>query len=111
VARFEPGHRKVPGSGRKKGQLSRATLLRVDAYCIERGVEPVEEIYKLLTEDPSLEAKDRLKGWFELLSYCQPKPRPETEAPPPSGVPENVPEAVWDAIDRAAAKEKSSDEG
>ncbi len=101
----------MPGSGRKKGQLSRATLLRVDAYCLEKGVDPVEEIYKLLaSDDVTLKSADRLKGWFELLSYCQAKPRPEPETAPSSELPDNIPESVWEAIGRAAAKEAPGDE-
>lgn len=69
---FKKGQPKVPGSGRTKGTLNKASILRVQDVLAQKGLNPVEEVLKLM---PKLAEAQRVKAWLELLSYCQAKPR------------------------------------
>lgn len=63
------GIAKVPGSGRKKGSVNKRTLLRVDEVLSARGLNPVEEILKLMPDLPPVE---QARQWHEILKYVQP---------------------------------------
>ena len=68
MALFKPGMQKVPGSGRQKGVANKFSL-NVLGHLKERGLEPVQEILKLL---PSVDNAKQLEAWLKLLSYCYP---------------------------------------
>ena len=69
---FKPGDPKPPTSGRKPGQVNRRNLLRVSEFFLKKGLEPVEEIYKLMDD---LKPDRQVQVWLELLSYCEPRPK------------------------------------
>ncbi len=73
MAKFEKGHQKV--GGRLKGTPNAKRLLKVEEVLIEKGYCPVAVILELI---PHLEPEDQVKSWFNLLSYCQAKPKEET---------------------------------
>lgn len=73
---FQKGDPKPPGSGRKKGQPNRITLLRVEDFLNTKGIHPVQKILDLL---PTLDPADQVKTWLHLMKYVEPELRP-TEA-------------------------------
>lgn len=58
---FKPGHKSVGGRPKK-------LLRRVDEVLHAHGLDPVEEILKLL-QNESIHVTIRLKTWIELLPY------------------------------------------
>lgn len=74
--KFEKGMQKPANSGRKKGTPNKKKLVRVSDLLADKEINPAGEILKLINTG-TLEPKDELKAWSELLSYCQPKPRDE----------------------------------
>ena len=62
--------------GRPLGSKTKSKLLRVEDLLSEKGINPVEEMLALI---PSLEPRDQIKVWQDLLSYTQAKPR-DTES-------------------------------
>jgi hypothetical protein len=74
---FIKGTKKIPGSGRKKGSKNKKTIARVADKLADKSLDPTEEILKII---PTLEPKDQVNAWLDLLSYTQPKPK-EIEVP------------------------------
>lgn len=86
---FIKGQDKPPGSGRQKGTPNKKTVIKVSDYLGEAGVNPTEEILKIINETaPVLNAEgvkiadqyilksaERAKLWLELLSFCHAKPK------------------------------------
>lgn len=66
---FEPGHKKIPGSGRPKGYVSPRTRA-LELLLFEHKYNPVKELIALL---PELEARDKAKVHMELMQYIYPK--------------------------------------
>jgi len=66
------------GKGRPKGAKNHSKVLRVAEVLSRAGINPAEEIMKLL---PLLEVRDQVRTWQELQSYCEAKPR-EVEVTP-----------------------------
>ena len=66
MSKFTKGHEKL--GGRKVGTPNKASLKLLDQL-IERNLNPVEEIIKLL---PLVDANKKLDAWLKLLSYCYP---------------------------------------
>ena len=70
---FKPGDKKPEGSGRKKGQLSKKTMLLAEIleasnYC------PVEKILSIFKNPKaSLSDSDKVRFNLELMSYLYPK--------------------------------------
>jgi DNA integrity scanning protein DisA with diadenylate cyclase activity len=73
---FKKGMQKVPGSGRKKGQLKKVTVARVREVLAEHGKNPTEEILKLI---PYLEPEDQLKAWCFLIGFSEARPSEEEQ--------------------------------
>lgn len=73
---FQKGEPRHPNAGRKKGSQNIKKIAKVADLLAERDINPVQEILNIL-DDP--EAKlfdsDRIRAWFDLLSYCQAKPK------------------------------------
>ena len=69
---FKPGN--TFGKGRPKGVRNRISLQKVDEYLAERGINPIEEILKLL---PMLDPREQVKVWGGLLPYLYRKPTEE----------------------------------
>ena len=67
---FEKGMKKVKGSGRKKGQKNRKTLLKLEETLIQSNFNPIEQLLKIYGE---LEAKDKVSVCFDLMRYLEPK--------------------------------------
>lgn len=81
---FKKGDPKPPGSGRKKGTPNKKKLLKVVDILAEKDLNPVVEILKLMNSldskgKPALSPSMKITAWFDLLSYCQAKPK-EVEA-------------------------------
>lgn len=91
---FQKGKPRHPDAGRKPGSKNKKTVLRVKEILAESGINPTEEILKLI---PILEPEEQLKAWGLLLSYCEVKPR-EDEAPPIEGT-EDLAEKLRDVSD------------
>lgn len=54
MAKFEKGHKKIPGSGRQKGQVAATTS--VAALCVQMGVDPMKIMLDLCrTGDESMQ--------------------------------------------------------
>lgn len=76
--RFKKGDPKPANSGRKKGTPNKKKLKKVSEALAEQGLDLVAQI---LAEIPLLEDKDRMRAYFELLSYCEAKPKFTEEGP------------------------------
>lgn len=60
--------------GRPKGSKDIKTLLKAEVVLAEKGINPTEEILKLI---PQLEtAQQKIEAWQFLLKYCQPQYSP-----------------------------------
>lgn len=81
---FKRGDPKPAGSGIKKGQQQKRTLLKVEDFLCEQGIHPVERILALL---PALEPMEAVRTWMELLKYCAPTFKPIESIPLP--IPDN----------------------
>ncbi len=86
---FEPGHKRIPGSGRRKGQVSPRTKA-LEILLLEHQYNPVKELLKLL---PKLDERDAAKVHLELMQYIYPKRR------------DNGPEDSADTTPERAAEE------
>lgn len=73
---FQKGEPRHPAAGRKKGSLNKKKVARVSDYLADNNLNPTAEIVKLI---PSMSEQEQIATWFELLSYSQAKPKPETE--------------------------------
>ncbi len=71
--KFQKGHKKVPGSGRRKGQTCRLAA-DVRAKLQEMGCDPIEGM-AILSMDESVEVAIRASCFKELAQYCYPKRR------------------------------------
>ena len=73
MAKFEPGHKKIEGAGRKKGKPNKITsslieILEKANYC------PAAEILKILQNPKALiSTADKVRFNLELMSYIYPK--------------------------------------
>ena len=67
---FKKGEPRHPLAGRKKGTLNKGRVAKVSEKLLEKCLDPVEELLKLL---PEMEAKEQAKVWMDLLSYTQAK--------------------------------------
>lgn len=76
--RFQKGQPRSPNAGRKKGSKNKKKLLKVSDVLAEADLQPVQEIIDLLSNG-DLKDRDRLDAWFNLLSYCQAKPKEAAE--------------------------------
>lgn len=63
------GHKKV--GGRKKGSKNKLNYKKVIDVLLEKGLNPTEEILKLI---PELEISEQVKTWLFLLTYTQARP-------------------------------------
>jgi hypothetical protein len=72
---FEPGHKKIPGSGRPKGSVSPRTRA-LEILLLEHKYNPVNELIKLL---PTLDARDQSRVHLELMQYIYPKRREQID--------------------------------
>lgn len=72
MARFEKGHAKIAGSGIKRGQKHKKTIMRERLRDLieKNGKHPVEEIVALI---PRLSHKDQAQTWLRLLEFCEAK--------------------------------------
>jgi hypothetical protein len=73
VGKFEPGHKKIPGSGRVKGQPSKQTLAAAERLR-ELDFDPLALMVELATDlNSSPELRGRMAA--ELASFIFPKRR------------------------------------
>ena len=72
------GQGKIPGCGRPKGSKSRFNIKSVSNTLGEKGINPTEEILKII---PQLDYPEQLRAWFFLLTYTQARPMID-ETPP-----------------------------
>jgi hypothetical protein len=71
---FKKGMRRVPGSGRMKGQKnSRPSWLTVREQCEKRGIEPINELIDLFYDSEDREQKERIITTLAKFCYVQPK--------------------------------------
>lgn len=82
---FQKGEGAVAGPGRPKGTKNKKTLKQAAEVLAERGLNPIEEIIKLI-ESGNLKNYEVLDAWKYLQSYCEGKPmakapEPAVEAP------------------------------
>lgn len=70
--KFHKGMKKPEGSGRKKGTPNKKKLIKAVDFLSEKDINPVQKILDLI---PLLDAKEAVDAWFDLLSYCQGKPK------------------------------------
>ena len=75
--KFQKGVPRHPNAGRKKGSLNKRKIPKVADYLADRGLNPAEEILKLL-DDEEMKPRDKIAVWTDLLSYCQGKVAAET---------------------------------
>lgn len=68
--------------GRQKGTPNKSKVARVGEFLAEKGVNPAQEILDII---PTLDARDQLSAWLDLLSYCQAKPKAVEETLPDEG--------------------------
>lgn len=77
---FQKGQPRPPNAGRKKGSKNKKKVARVADYLAERDINPAMEILALI-QGKDEEGKDLLtpfakaQAWFDLLAYCQAKPK------------------------------------
>ena len=67
---FKPGHKKVPGSGRKKGQLNRQTVEQKGRA--EAILQLLENEY-LEDDIKNISASQRATLFSDMLEYASPK--------------------------------------
>lgn len=83
---FIKGQEKPAMSGRQKGTPNKSTVAKVSDFLGEQGINPAEEIVKIINEKKKLpDGKDspefflssttRADLWLELLSFCHAKPK------------------------------------
>ena len=72
--KFQRGAPRPINSGRKKGSKNKRKVAKVADYLAEREINPAAEILRII---PSLDEKDQVSTWLDLLSYCQAKPKDE----------------------------------
>lgn len=95
---FEKGQPRHPNAGRKKGTPNKKKLVKAADILAEKDINPASEILKLINTG-TLEPKDELKAWSELLSYCQAKPKEtEPDGDPDGGDPDDFDEIPTDNI-------------
>lgn len=70
---FQKGQSKHPNSGRKKGVGNKKKLKKVAQILADQGIDPVANILDLMDELES--PRDKINAWFDILSYCQAKPK------------------------------------
>lgn len=82
MALFEKGQPRPANAGRKKGSKNIKRIPKVADYLADKGINPAEEILRILEEDAKKDEADRKIGPFgrieimlDLLSYCQAKPK------------------------------------
>lgn len=66
MAKFEKGRPK--SGGRKKGSKDIKTLLRAKAILSNLGINPVEEMLKVI---PTMKPDSQFEAWKFLQSYCE----------------------------------------
>lgn len=77
---FQKGQPRPPNAGRKKGSKNKKKVARVADYLAERDINPAKEILALI-HGKDEEDKDlltpfaKMQAWFDLLAYCQAKPK------------------------------------
>ena len=71
--RFVAGAPRPANAGRKKGSKNKKKIAKVAEVLAEKNLNPAEEILKLIKETDSAGVK--IAAWFDLLSYCQAKPK------------------------------------
>lgn len=88
--KFQKGMPRPINSGRKKGSKNKKKIARVSDVLTEKDINPAEKILELI---PFLDEKDAIEAWFDLLSYCQSKPKQveEEEIDPDEGM-EDLPD-------------------
>ena len=67
---FKPGHKKIPGSGRKKGQLNRQTIEQKGRA--EAILQLLENEY-LEDDIKNISASQRATLFSDMLEYSSPK--------------------------------------
>ena len=67
---FKPGHKKIPGSGRKKGQLNRQTIEQKGRA--EAILQLLENEY-LEDDIKNISASQRATLFSDMLEYASPK--------------------------------------
>ncbi len=85
---FLKGHPRPEGSGRQKGTPNKKTVAKVSDYLGEQGVNPAEEVLKIINEKKMVTTREGLQQeefalssaaradlWLELLSFCHAKPK------------------------------------
>ncbi len=86
---FVKGQERPRGSGRQKGTPNRKTVAKVSDYLGEQGINPAEEVLKIINEKVPikndageviaenfvLQSQARADLWLELLSFCHAKPK------------------------------------
>ena len=85
---FMKGQARPVGSGRQPGTPNKKTVAKVSDYLGERGVNPAEEILKIIQEKKMVTTREghqqeefvlassaRADLWLELLSFCHAKPK------------------------------------
>ncbi len=77
--KFQKGSPKPAGSGRKKGTPNKKYFPGVEEFLASRGVNPIEEILKLI---PTLPVDEKLSAWKTLASYTFAKPSGDDGLPP-----------------------------
>ena len=81
---FQKGQPRHENAGRKKGSKNKKKIARVAEFLAEKNINPAQEILNLINGvdemgKPLLNAHGKLMAWFDLLSYCQGKPKAEDE--------------------------------
>lgn len=74
--KYQKGH--PGGPGRKKGVGNLKKLAKVSQILIEKGINPVDEMLKLI---PQLSPKDQTASWQYLHSFVETKPKEIAEEP------------------------------
>lgn len=64
---FKPGDRH-PGAGRPKGSKNKKRVLRVEETLVAKGLNPIEEIIRLI---PELKKEEQVEAWQKLVPYYQ----------------------------------------
>lgn len=85
---------KSKSGGKQKGTLNKKTVFSVASLLVDKNIDPIEEIMKLL---PDLRPHEQLRAWLELLQYCDAK-RKSVEVELQEAESDN--EKLFDAIPR-----------
>lgn len=73
---FQKGQGRPLGSGRKQGSQNKKRIAKVADLLAEQDISPVQEILDLINDPGNgMFSYDRVKAWFDLLSYCEAKPK------------------------------------